>query len=70
MTMRYHTRRDQGAIIGPMEHETYTEAQRNKLHPTFDDAGQRIIVNNGRPAPRVEIWNGTNWVIEFVPPVT
>lgn len=66
MTMRYRGKNDQGAIIGAIEHQTYTEAQRNMLHPTADDIGQRIIVTDGRPAPRIEKWNGAIWKIEFV----
>jgi len=62
MTMRYHTRRDQGAIIG-----TYpTAAAMLNLHPNVDDAGQRAIVTSGPMAPKVVKWNGSAWKDEFI----
>lgn len=64
MTMRYHTRRDQGAIIG-----TYVnEAAMANLHPNTGDAGQRAIVTTGPMAPKVVKWDGAAWKDEFIGP--
>lgn len=64
MTMRYHTRRDQGAIIG-----TYpTDAVMANLYPNTGDAGQRAIVSTGPMAPKVVKWDGSAWKDEFISP--
>lgn len=65
MTMRYRGRAFREAIIGIMEHTTYTIAQRDMLHPTADDEGQRIIVIGRNELYTIQVWDGSAWQVEY-----